>query len=371
MPQSDHHINKIVISMASFVSLKLLFCVGWSMAAAWIQAPVNVFGGSIRTWSSSSSSGLFMTSKDNQQPPSEQTSVRMPVAGVSVSPTGFHVMLNTTKGVLPIPITRDPQDAYAATSPESLTIIQLLSGVDMAGAILPPETLAKMTVLSCELLPEFLSSPTQCAVVEYIQKVLPEGQTSFSEAHPWIQARFKLPQVTLDQLGLTYEKESGSWRCRLACALKEFGQLNVVATPEIVRPVCYNYDAETSPLFTCIALALRYKAPIVVENFGDVQVPKDLDKDFPQRTTVANIQKQSSRVTQNIERGFEIHKLTGALQIAMKLGDQGAVKKIRAKLDEYDSLNELPTTTSGKEDQDQNSIEDDDLLDDADKNILQ
>jgi hypothetical protein len=116
-------------------------------------------------------------------------------------------------------------------------------------------------------------------------------------------------------------------------------------------------------------LALRYKAPIVLENLGDVDVPKDLDQDFPQRTTVAKLQQQSTRVTQNIERGFEIHKLTGALQIAMKLGDQGAVEKIRAKLDEYDSMSDLPTTTSGKEDPVETS--EDENLDDAGNNIYQ
>ena len=83
-------------------------------------------------------------------------------------------------GILPLPITRDPQDAYAATSPQALTLIQLLSGVDMAGAILPPETLSKMAVLHCELVPELFASPSQRAVVEYIQKSLPKDQKCFS-----------------------------------------------------------------------------------------------------------------------------------------------------------------------------------------------
>ena len=105
---------------------------------------------------------------------------------------------------------------------------------------------------------------------------------------------------------------------------------------------------------------------------------QELEKEFPKRTTVNKLQQQSTRVAQNIERGFEIHKLQGALQIAMKLGDEKAVEKIRAKLDEYDSMDSLPTTTTTTTTtttvDDTNIAEtddDDDRLDDLDKNILQ
>ena len=340
--------------------LFFFFC--WSVVAGWTQILVTVTPTSRRT------SSFALSMAKDELPASEPGLLeRVSITGVSVSLKGFHVLMDTTKGVLPMPITRDPQDSYAATSPESLTIIQLLSGVDMAGAILPPETLAKMVVMSCELLPEFLASPVQCDVLAEIQKSLPKDHPSFSEAHPWVQSRVSLPQVTLDQLTLRYEQDS--WQCQLECALKDFGPMSVSATPEIVQPVCYQYESDTSALFTCLALALRYRAPIAVENLGEVEFPHDLDKDFPQRTTVAKLQKQSTRVTQNIERGFEIHKLQGALQIAMKMGDQGAVERIRAKLDEFDSMDDLPTTSSGKEYTAEGS--DDESLDDIGNNILQ
>ena len=87
------------------------------------------------------------------------------------------------------------------------------------------------------------------------------------------------------------------------------------------------------------------------------------------------MQQQSTRVTENIERGFEIHKLQGALSIAMKMGDQQAVEKIRAKLDEYDSMQDLPTTTatttSATTLEDDHKEDDQGSLDDLDKNILQ
>ncbi|KAL3900446.1 MAG: hypothetical protein SGARI_006243, partial [Bacillariaceae sp.] len=100
---------------------------------------------------------------------------------------------------------------------------------------------------------------------------------------------------------------------------------------------------------------------------------------FPQRTTVGKLQQQSSRVTENIERGFEIHKLQGALTIAMKMGDEKAVEKIRAKLDEYDSMQDLPTTTATtttkmtttRVQEEEEESADGGSLDDLDKNSLQ
>lgn len=70
-----------------------------------------------------------------------------------------------------------------------------------------------------------------------------------------------------------------------------------------------------------------------------------MERLFPQRTTVGKLQQSSTRVTQNIERGFEIHKLTKALEMARRLGDTAAEAKIRAELDRMDSFQELPTTT--------------------------
>jgi hypothetical protein len=279
-------------------------------------------------------------------------------------------------------MTRDPMDSYAATSPESLTILQLLSGVDMAGAMLPPETLSKLVVYACELVPDpIFCSAAQRDVLECVQQSLQKiNQQSFSyaKAHPWIQSRVKLPQVTLDQLTLVYNTENDKWTCRLECAVKgllgkKSTHLTMDLTPQIVQPVAYNYDSETSALFTSIALALRYKAPIVLENNNvhgahPIATNIDLDQDFPERTTVSKLQQQSTRVVANIERGFEIHKLTGALQIAMKLGDQGAVARIRAKLDKYDSMDALPTVRKADK---AKSEEDDEGLDDLDMNILQ
>lgn len=348
---------------------------------------------------------------------------RLSLAGVSISaqPPGFFVLLQAAQqgSYLPLAITLDPQDAYATTSPESLTLVQLLSNVDMAGAILPPETLAKLVVLSCESVPELFLEEPQRQVLEAVHASLRKVKAgmstsasttsrsndaassdnddtsneldesiSYADAHPWLQSRVQLPQVTLDELVLSYEgkgddetKDSvraslsspSSWQCTLKCKVKSIsGTISVRATPELIQAVSYNYDERgSSALFIGIALALRYKSPIVLQQRQQQQqqqkapieeceenttgggttitipfVPDaaTLDELFPQRTTVAKLHQSSKRVTQNIEKGFEIHKLTKALEIARRLGDTKAEAKIRAELDKRDSFQELPTT---------------------------
>jgi hypothetical protein len=422
--------------------------------------------------------------------------------------------VSSARRVVPLKMTNDPADTYKATSPESLTLCQLLSGVDMAGAILPPELLGKIVAYHIEdkyydnddeeesgrdqdstTTTNMLSS-TEQKVREFIQEqqaLLEEKYSSesssssssssssllsYKDAHPWLQSRIRLPQVTLDQLTLvpttptttstndkdedddnnnnynsndgdgdeddirTTAQPSSTWLCRLECALPEWkDRLVVDIKPDLLASLAYNYDPESSPLFTCVALALRYKAPIVLKQHhqssrGQLPKPKeegndesnqdalnntttdvgniicgssitataywsrdDLDRDFPQRLGLQSLQQQSTRVTENIERGFEIHKLTGALQIAKRLGDDAAAVKIRAKLDEYDSMNDLPmiqsTHSSNNNEQDDgggatihrlHDINDnnednknneggddgnDRLVDDLDKNILQ
>jgi hypothetical protein len=352
---------------------------------------------------------------DTSSSPTVSTLERLKISGVSVSPNGFHVILQRNPVAsdeeggryIPIKVTNDIQDAFAATTPESLTLCQLLSGVDMAGVILPPELLSKIVVYHIEEKiqqqqqhtmndqegQQLQLSPQEQKIVEKIQESLPDNQESYKDSHVWFQSRMSIPQITLDQLTLIPDGRN-NWKCRLDCAVPDLkDRLVLEVQKEILSSLLYQYDTETSLMFTCIALALRYRAPIVLEvpsqrhdsttttttasSFATTL--QRLEREFPKRTTVDRLQQQSTRVARNIERGFEIHKLQGALRVAMKLGDQRAVEKIRAKLDEYDSMDSLPTTTAATTttstmgDTKNNSIveDDDDRLDDLDKNILQ
>jgi hypothetical protein len=263
------------------------------------------------------------------------------IQGVTISPDGFQVLLQTKSGYFPILVTNDPQDAFASTSPEALTLIQLLSGVDMAGAILPPDVLARILVEHAEATP--LCCPK---LVDFVQASLPDNVESYTTASPWMRNKISLPTVTLDQLNLIVTPDGLQFR--LECAISEFSQQTLIFSPskDSIEHVCYQYEAAASEAFACLALALRYKAPIVLQQGGsptEFLDQKKLQQVFPQMKTVANLQQQSTRVTQNIERGFEYHKWTGALRIALEKGDMKAMAGIQAKLDEMDSLKDLPT----------------------------
>ena len=75
--------------------------------------------------------------------------VESPIAGASVSPDGFVVMLSyLASGRFfeqdkMIPVVISPEDTEVVKSPEALTFLQLLQGIDMATPILPPDALEK------------------------------------------------------------------------------------------------------------------------------------------------------------------------------------------------------------------------------------
>mmetsp|Transcript_35034 Transcript_35034/g.84820 ORF Transcript_35034/g.84820 Transcript_35034/m.84820 type:complete len:333 (+) Transcript_35034:342-1340(+) len=272
----------------------------------------------------------------------------------------------------------------------------------MAGAVLPPETLAQMAIVQSEEAYYTRTSSEQDdssgrvviksngdLLDEYMQTILPKEcpSQSYKDAPQWFQSRTSLPQITLDQVLIQYDPATKECQCQLTCALPRNILWNIDATtgtttttqadelaaaathgkkssfvvsvtPELVEPFAFNYNPETSHIFTALALALRYKAPIVLQvKQDDVQdevdvdndnidsyyyPPELLEQDFPQRTSVQKLHQQTSRISQNIETGFKVNQLTGALQIAKRLGDTKAIEKIQAKLAEYDNMDDLP-----------------------------
>jgi len=373
-------------------------------------------------------------------------SCRAYLEGVSIAPDGFWTMLrlgqsrisgtSSTTGndllddmddsstakngddksdmFIPLHVTMDPADAHATTSPEALTIIQLLSGVDMAGAILPPEVLSKVFVLECErMIQEQVSSSSQVQgadeeeeddeedegdedvpdvqvkedpmilahrILLNVQSSLPDPTMSFSETADWAQTRAKLPQVTMDELQIIVSADKPvkfQWKCQI----ENLGSLTIEPTNDMLGDVLYSYHPDTSLTFASLALAMRYKAPVTVvleENpkrdeqeelaatmgdgtsIGSIMSLASLVEKFPMYETRQNLQTKSHRVQENIVRGFEIHKLTGALNIALRLGDTVAAAKIRKVLDDYDSLDALPTIPMAEDREGTDSDEDDD-----------
>jgi hypothetical protein len=147
----------------------------------------------------------------------------------------------------------------------------------------------------------------------------------------------------------------------------------------IAQQVLYAYDDNCSASFLAMALALRYKCPIVItsqalemidqfqciledidgaassvciqqhihDNDGDgddvnkrdSNSNNNIDDDeairaiLPQWRSTSALQSQSQRVVGNIEQGFQLTKLQGALKIALEKGDDAAAVKIRAAMD--------------------------------------
>lgn len=257
---------------------------------------------------------------------------RLSLAGVSVSPEGFWVILSVPQeGFWPIQVTSNLDDSSAATSPEALTILQLISGVDMAGAILPPDVLSKLSVLQSENNDDVIAQ----SITDFVRKTLPEDTQSYSSAHPWLQSRTKLPQVTLDDVQMK--------PIALNCKSSGIGSFELILTDDILKDVCYNYDEPASANFMAVALALRYKAPFELTTSVETLDEDELHQRFPLFKSADNLLESSQRVTKNIERGFEYHKLSGALRIAVERGDLVAADRIREKLDAFDSLDDLPT----------------------------
>ena len=248
---------------------------------------------------------------------------RVSVAGVSISPSGFWAMLGIPGGgYWPLQVTTSDKDSHSATTPEALTVLQLLAGVDMAGAILPPDVLAKLVVLHAEENPQALYARQLTALIE-----LPGNIASYSETNEWQRSKMRLPQVTLDELTLN--------PLRLDATIKGLGPLSFTPSSSSIQAVCYNFDPQSSTEFISLALALRYRAPIIVHETPNNTLTSVADQ-FPLFSSIEGLHRTSARVSKNLETGLEIHKLHGALRLARQRGDTEAERKIRAKVEELE-----------------------------------
>ena len=67
------------------------------------------------------------------------------IFGFSVSPNGFVALLADTPRTRILPLQVNALDTVSAESPEALTLLQLLQGIDLGGAVMPPELLKERT----------------------------------------------------------------------------------------------------------------------------------------------------------------------------------------------------------------------------------
>mmetsp|Transcript_8333 Transcript_8333/g.16123 ORF Transcript_8333/g.16123 Transcript_8333/m.16123 type:complete len:388 (+) Transcript_8333:111-1274(+) len=296
---------------------------------------------------------------------------RLGLQGVSVSENGFTVMwglpnAKQEKVYWPWQVTT-PQagDKRQVTSAQALTLCQLIAGIDLAGSRLPADILAQVTVLTCEKGQHMMMDPEHKNTAERlmadVQKQLRNirqqwslsttEDLTYSDATGWIRARVRLPICTLDQIVVeTTGKKNESLQVSFHVQAKGYGSLVLKhVTDEVLGDVFeplyddYTFSDETRRAFLTSALSLRYKAPVLMEQPKNEAIfVKDIQQAFPLYQTVQKVQTPSDRVVSRIEKGWEIHQLQAAYQIALKKNDMQAVTKIRAKLDEMEHMEDLP-----------------------------
>ena len=325
-----------------------------------------------RMTTSSSSTRLYYIdpreeSFHNRPPP--KILERASLYGVSISPDGFQLLLQSHhRGYWNVPCTRTTKDAQAATSVPALTLLQLLSGVDMAGAVLPPDVLARLVVLHVG---EQSSSSAFSAnddddklqkLRNDIHKSQPpqdhDDDDDGSSSYDWQQLP-ELPTATLDQLTLVQNNQNDefeSWHCRFHVRLDQYDlQLEFQPSQEHYLEQLQTYPQEqhetTTEAWWGLALALRYKAPIVVESSSNRNpTPTSLDElqnQFPQLLTAQTLHSNAQRLTTNIETAFaetKHSKWYKALEIAHQKGDTQAAEKIQALIHQLESQDKDMTT---------------------------
>jgi hypothetical protein len=300
---------------------------------------------------------------------------RAACSGVSVSETGFWVILRVASDKYwPVQVTTSVADQTAAASPEALTLLQLLAGVDIAGAILAPEILARIIVGVCDTYEydEYgIDQKGNCnsqRIRDLVRRSsnwpdqAPVAKSAYLELPEWTQSRIRLPVCTLDEI--QYHQETGNdgsdgggiWEYQ--CQVQDVGPQTVIPTCNVLQKVAWSdadpltataavADAETcgeQAAFFALALALRYKTPIRLSLSNSAQLLSNdqVVEQFPLYRSRDKLQETCATVTVNIERGLKIHQLQAALQIALQKQDKTAAAKIRVVLDEMDSLQDLP-----------------------------
>lgn len=291
-----------------------------------------------------SSTGLHAhaSSSNQDESPPPLLRRRISVAGMSVSPNGFWVIVQSSpEEYWPIQVTESEEDKNLSV--ESLTLLQLLNGVDMAGPVLPPELLSRLAVEHAE---------DHESLQGLLDEIALPPDTLYSELSEWQKARIRLPQVTLDAVEIILEDDNNNstFKWMLACQSPTIGGFKF--SPETTTTT----SSTTHWAFICVALALRYQAPLTMKCHENTTKAfwlslQNVEQQFPLFTTTQNLRTAADRLSKNLQQGFEIHKLTGALKMAMDRGDIKAISRIREKLDEYDSFEDLPTLPNTDYDQ--------------------
>ena len=244
----------------------------------------------------------------------------------------------------------------------------------MAGAVLPPDVLARMVVLHVVQNGEQSSSSAFSAnddddKLQKLRNAIHKSQPpqdhdddDSSGSYDWQQLP-ELPTATLDQLTLVQNnQDEESWHCRFQVRLDQYDlQLEFQPSPESLKQLQICSEAyETTEAWWGLALALRYKAPIVVESSSNDRnkYPKatsldELQNQFPQLLTAQTLHSNAQRLTTNIETAFaetKHSKWYKALEIAHQKGDIQAAEKIQALIHQLESQDKNKEMKTARDD---------------------
>lgn len=346
------------------------------------------------TYSNTVPSLLFSSNNkiDEINEKDESKNRRLSFLGASVSPSGFIALLSTssTNGastVLPIQISTTSEDEVSASSVEALTFLQLLAGVDMASeGVLPVQTLESIIALNCSLTNDEDQNKDSEPQTSTPRKIMNDalGDLDYATASPWQRVRVKMPKVGLNEVCITSDDTQESSmngapianvKFILECSVegKSFPvELSIPVAQDLSSSASFTSGElkENVVSFYSLALALRYKVPITISstcldalspyilcnpdgNNISEEITLDqsspcentLRKAYPKWKSATSLQFQSSRALKTIERGFQANRLDGALRIAIEKGDKEAEQKIREKMKEFESLDDLPVAS--------------------------
>lgn len=343
---------------------------------------------------------LMMTSEDNDENKSDMKNriYRLDFHGVSVSSKGFVSLLSLPLStnnidptrqitILPIEISSNKEDEFSASSLEALTFVQLLSGIDVASeGSLSVQTLQRIAAF-------YASSPSleedqfynhNKDAVTIMREVFKDED--YWNATTWSKSRVNYPKVGLDELQISSipsSPESHNLQFELKCRVKD-KPLTIVLTNNIVRQYgkffslpslptqtsseknVQNKEFDSLNAFLSLSLALRYKSPVTLSSIDSLldtfvyqikeknkanPMPKTdeeeeqlkltlLERRYPKWKSVTSLSLQSSMTQKTVEKGFEVHRLEGALKIALERNDLKAAEKIKQKMKEYDTFHE-------------------------------
>lgn len=247
---------------------------------------------------------------------SATSALTLPVSihGLSVSSGGFVALLCDTPRARLLPIVVNDIDTTTASSPEALTLLQLMQNIDLGGPLLPPELLQQRTCFDDPILCNVLISEPSVCTLRVTRQNAEADEADFECESPFEALALAMRYSTKIEADASlldlnsFPLDECSTRFPSCFTRTDAAQMKSSITRKLAGLPCD--DGEATPT--------------------DAQ-PQGLD------LTALNQQFGSGMVAPKPPSGLNANKsppgmLEKALAVARKKGDQEAVKKIESAL---------------------------------------